>query len=557
MNSSRDIAPLLLGTLLLLSACPPPKGNSDPDGGTTQTDGGGQTDGGQTDGGTVEPLGCGSDWLDCAVDEVCNLSTGKCVTGTTCNPSMGYAHCNYKDGQISPGAGCDGAASEEACVCAVGGQVCKKRTGVCEPCGSDEECGDNATLYTKPAKCIDFQGEKVCLQLADSRGCPAGQEPDTTQTYCVPAAGSTCAESFVCTADDQCPATRPICNLATGTCTRGCYFDLKTGASTCSEGKVCHQDGRCAAQCDPNNDTCGEIDPSFSCRLDSGNVHRCRISGCLDDIECDVPASGAYLGFCDLSNNSCVTDRCRPELGEGINPDCRLPNGCDAGGQCYLMDCVERGGNVLSCGANQVCCGQCRNISSNPNRDACDPLVCTGSETPGDGAALPGCVVATNPPWCVPCQNNDGCTSISNPKEAATDANLCMGTASGINMCAPTCESAADCPTQWQCAYISLSCDPADASTCKGSCVDDGSYGQACSVDGDCSSDPNSDVKCVADPADGVKRCHQENFRCKCASDAECPDPAQGITPRCETVGFQKDRCIASKACIPQGDICG
>ncbi len=549
---------LLFPLSFLLVACPPATGTDDggqgPGDGGTQGDGGGPPDGG--DGGAPDagPAPCTSDWDDCGPTEVCDLVSGKCVEGHACNPQYGYANCNYDDmNQQSPGWGCGGS-SDEDCVCDPEGKVCKKRREMCTPCTADAECGDLPT-YTDQAFCVEYQGERVCLQKAGNRGCPQGYEPDAMGTYCVPAGGATCESVFVCTSDADCPASRPVCNLTTGTCTRGCVFDLETGESTCPTGKVCDHDGKCRAPCDPANDTCADIDPSFVCKVDVGNVARCRPAGCIDDVECEVPDTSPYLGFCDLTNNTCVTDRCRPEKGLGADsPDCRLPYGCNEQGQCYLMDCVERGGAALACQANQFCCGECRNVTGNPSRDSCDPLVCNDL-TPAPEPALPGCVLAPNPPWCRNCSDHDACASYANPKEDPRDPNLCLPV--GMQQfCALTCETAKDCPTMWQCQHIQVPCDPGNPTSCGGgTCVDDGPWGADCTTANDCP----QDWDCVTDPSTNTKKCHVATYRCECSNDNECPSDVSGLPPgptRCQEVGFMKNRCVVSKVCVPQGTAC-
>jgi len=340
--------------------------------------------------------------------------------------------------------------------------------------------------------------------------------------------------------------------LSTGTCAKGCVFDLETGDSTCAGNQVCHQDGKCRLPCDPAADKCNEINPAYVCIEDTGAHFRCRIDGCIADIECLVPADLPYVGFCDTSNNNCVTDRCRPERTDtdGSNPDCKLPNRCDPAGACVPMTCIERGGAPLSCLPNNICCGECRNSMSNPNRDPCDPWVCDGSETPEAEPALQGCVVSPNPPWCAACQDDAGCTS-TNPKEDARDANRCMN-----NFCSPTCESNSDCPVRWQCQYLMSGCDPTQANQCgaAGACVDDATFGQPCTVDGDCNAQANE--TCTADPSDGQTKCHAAFNVCDCnsggaADDANCP-----ADTRCASTGFEKYRCVASKVCLPGQGIC-
>ncbi|MDF1564639.1 MAG: hypothetical protein P1V51_16470 [Deltaproteobacteria bacterium] len=535
----RFALPLLFCALLLAPGCP--KNNGDGDGGTPDASG----DGGGTDGGGVDagPTLCRSDY-ECDTGEICEDATGDCIAGNACNPSLGFANCNFP----TDGAGC-GMTGPEDCVCDPADSICRERRILCEPCASNEQCG-NHPLYDRPADCVSYGGETVCLAPAGTRGCPQGYEPDANNV-CVPAGGD-CASVFACVADADCPPARPICNLSTGTCAKGCVFDLETGDSTCASNQVCHEDGKCRLPCDPQNDNCADFNPEFICKEDTGGNWRCRHDGCIDNIECEVPQDSPYVGFCELTSHACVLDRCRPERTEadGSNPDCKLPNRCDNSGACVPMTCLERGGAPLACLPNNICCGECRNVLGNPSRDACDPWACNGSETPQGEPALDGCVIAPNPPWCQSCGDDAECAG-SNPVEDARDTGKCLN-----NVCSPTCQTNTDCPTLWGCQYLFAGCDPTQPDQCGtgGSCVDDAPYGPQCTSDNDCNTDAGQ--SCVADPADGVQKCHAAFNVCDCTSGGAPADTNCPTDTRCAETGFQKHRCVATKVCLPGQDLC-
>ncbi len=212
------------------------------------------------------------------------------------------------------------------------------------------------------------------------------------------------------------------------------------------------------------------------------------------------------------------------------------------------MTCVERGGAALACMPNGICCGECRNILNRQNRDACDPWLCNGSETPQQGG-LEGCVDAPNPPWCQACSQASDCT-MTNPTEDVRDKNQCFN-----KVCSPTCDTSADCPRLWECRYIYAGCDPTQANQCgaNGTCVDDGSWGAQCTNDNDCNT--NANESCVPDDQ-GVNRCHAAFNVCDCGgsgavNDGDCPTDT-----RCAEVGFQKMRCVTSKVCLPGQGLC-
>ncbi len=527
--------PFALGLVLLLSACPSgskggggadaggPQGN---DGGQVQGDGGGGgggTDGGVTDGGNGS---CTPGLGQCGAGKYCD-ATGACVAGGQCDPAYGNSNCNYP----SDGAGCGGATTED-CYCDPGDKSCKPRLALCQTCMSDAQCGSNPNYFTEPRSCTSFNGSKVCLTPAGQQACPRGYQPDTTGTWCVPNSGA-CGTATVCNSDADCPAATPICNKSSGTCKDACVFDLKTGDSSCPTGQVCDEDGHCRAPCDPTNDQCSKLDPSYVCKQDTGGVYRCRISGCLGDSECPVDPTTPYVAYCDLNAHQCVSDSCRSDA------DCKSGNACNTTNKCVAMTCKQRGGTALSCGLKEYCCD--------------DPIPCDGSETPAtDG--LQGCVMAPNPPWCQSCsQRHRLHLPVSPHKDDPRDKNLCFS-----SKCANTCATADDCPRGWSCMPIEAGCDPTQQNQCgtAGQCVDDGQFGKACTQASDCGS--GSNVSCKPNPSDGNKmECYTAMNVCSCADasgapqDANCPSG-----DRCAQIGVNKYRCVQSKVCIDSPGTC-
>ncbi|MFW5878759.1 MAG: hypothetical protein ACOCVR_02980, partial [Myxococcota bacterium] len=330
----------------------------------------------------------------------------------------------------------------------------------------DEECGPHSH-FEDPAECVDYDGGKVCLVVASARGCPSGYLVDGD--HCAPAGGS-CEEIFACTSDEDCPEDKPICHRATGTCRAGCTYDFTTGESVgCPPDQVCHQDGKCRAPCE-GDDTCQEIDPDYVCYDEPFGAMRCRIDGCLHDIECPVPQEGAYLGFCDLNVNTCYDDRCQRydvngNLHEDPNRHCRDGYACRENGVCEQMGCTERSAPSIACGYHQFCCGFCRNMMDNPDRDECDPTPCPETfETP-DGA-VEGCFMADKDKWCASCGEDADCASLENPKADDRDENVCFE-----ERCLLTCESNFDCAVMWQCSPLLVGCETHDDCGPSGQCV--------------------------------------------------------------------------------------
>lgn len=508
-------------------------GGGNGDGGqVTHDGGGGGGDGGSTDGGATDGGGggCTQGGGQCGSGKYCD-ATGNCVAGGKCSPSLGTANCNYPSG----GAGCGGTTSE-ACYCDPADSTCKPRLAMCAACTSDVQCGSNANYYTTPMGCATFNGSKVCLVPAGQQACPRGYVADTSGTWCVPNSGA-CGSASVCNTDADCPTATPICDKVTGTCKAACTFDLKTGASTCPTNQVCDQDGHCRAQCDPNNDQCPKINPSYVCKQDTGGVYRCRINGCLGDSEC--PAGTApYVGYCDLSTNTCVADNCRPSKSNPTtlaNPDCTSGYKCNSQGQCIPMTCKEAGGTAVACGIDAICCG--------------DPLSCPANPTPDPNGA-PGCAVAPNPPWCQSCSQNSDCT-YTGSKADPQDKDLCFN-----SKCANTCKDSTYCPRGFECRNVEAGCKQGQSNQCgtAGQCVDDGQFGKACKTTADCGSSQN--VTCKTNPSTGTLECYQPMYLCDCgqggtANAANCPSGS-----RCTMIAPTKYRCVVSKVCLTQTGTC-
>ncbi len=459
------------------------------------------TENGPGNGNGPDPdLPCGSDFDDCEDGMVCDLETGECVPGVECEQRPGLPSnndCHFPE----IGAGCGGSSVDD-CVCDPRDNTCKRRREVCEPCTHDEECGPH-DHFSRPAYCVEYGGNNVCLQRATAMGCEPGYS--IQGDYCAPTGGS-CTEVFACSSDADCPENRPVCNVVSGACIAGCSYDFREGYSRgCSPEEICHQDGRCRAPCETDDD-CKEIDESFICFDEPESGKRCRVPGCLHDLECPVPDEGPYLGFCDLRDNECYDDRCMPTTFEGTphedpNRHCIDGWACrddKEPGYCEQMGCIERSSPTIACGIHQFCCLFCRNVTDNPERDECDPTPCPPDREEAPEPAVEGCYMADKATWCASCGDDADCASIQNPKEDPRDENRC-----NEDVCQLTCETEMDCPTtRWQCSYLMLGCQ--DHGDCDG--------GQCLPVDED---DPDSPRACFCDqdgvPVDGL--CPPD-FRC-------------------------------------------
>lgn len=399
--------------LLVLAGCPATTGAPDaggpPDGsvGTDPGDGGGELDAGD----------------------------GKCTSSATCDANL---YCDVATGECLPAKPC---ADDLACLPAPGevdyciygrcycdkernGGTCLPRTGRCEPCTKDAECGaDRFTYDDYVAKCADFNGARVCLPLK-ARGCGRGYLASTTTEFCEPGGGS-CENSLACDSDAECDETsrRPVCGPQ-GFCVAACTFEYDTGQSSCPGGQVCHVDprlmtpgnrsfggGKCGQPCDS-----GEVPyvcpEGYACEADGDplrvNVRptRCRPASpkCVRNADCPAIPAENSVGWCDPATLDC-------------RGGCLLTRDCNVGFKCVddaciQQTCIEQGGANNACDWAEFCCGEANSVSPCPTGvdvgacyDAPRPLWCGGCNgnipTPG-GPARP------LPSKCIPVEKGDG-----------------------------------------------------------------------------------------------------------------------------------------------------
>jgi cysteine-rich repeat protein len=305
---------------------------------------------------------------ECLADADCDLARGQvcrpfdeyqpvygeCVAGVFCAVDP---NCHALDIERCP--------STESCVCVPSDAatsenlagVCRQRTGVCAPCGTDAECGDGA-YFDRPAACVSLAvggggTQTVCLpRYLPSRTCPPGFQTGPDGEFCVPVSGR-CQEPE-CRIDADCGGGER-CSVAAGVCVPAeCHLDPATGATVGCGGErsACHVTeidterlaacewsrrwgwGSCGPPCAGDADCAGRIDPrdgsAFVCRHEGG-ADRCRPAGCLADADCVAP-DGDYRGYCEATTSACVFDACRLEAPPrrcGVAPDdCRNDTYC-------------------------------------------------------------------------------------------------------------------------------------------------------------------------------------------------------------------------------------
>lgn len=491
---------------------------------------------GQNDNGDQGPQGCSHD-RECPNDKICDLSTGDCVDGTTlCQQDF---HCDIDTEYCDPI-----------------GQICKRRSDLCEPCLQDFECpdpseGDMCILYT--------DGNKYCGRRCGQLLCPVGYDCDLSvgsgsgpnPGQCRSNTGS-CQGTFVCHEDKDC-AGNMICEKMTGKCKPKCEDD--TG---CPVNQKCHLSGHCGPVCDADTD-CTQYGNQFICCItqasspycDANSIGRCRPNGCALHSEC--PESGDSLGYCAKTTGVCMTgcrhadaltvndckagmkceceqiDRiscdqfdCCPDPGQGdclcdpMLEDCSQLSVCN-NGQCVEIPCHEYENIHIACGRSQFCCGW-----------------------PPDGYSCPnginqGDCYFDKPNVCQSCQQEGQVCNV--PGFGYGEPGICRTDVGDSNLyCHIGCRDTQDCPSRWQCDF---------------------SYIQDCQDPSQCLPSASCDLWIRQYDENGQV---QEASVCHCQSDSDCPPDANGFRATCEPVRICLDpdnpgdcsdgmACMWGKAC--------
>ncbi len=304
--------------------------------------------------------------FDCGAHQICNATTGACVTGPTCTSDFNCQSLDPQDRCYRYG---------QQCTCdtsAQGGGVCRLRKGPCEECTSDSQCGSDAIIFGPPdgagaGRCLELpsdpSGKKYCrYQRVGS--CACGRVNDGTD-YCRPLS-NTCGTPG-CNVDRECPGGTvcsvklPISSTCGGSCVPRCRWDFATrslAAPGCPAGESCWVDsanldpsaiaygtGHCKPPCSSTTDCQASSTNPFggtnlTCASEllatgTQSPRRCRANGaCMDTLECPAPAPGQpNLGYCDPASFTCHADcRTGTEPSTGLPfPDCRPPSTCVVG----------------------------------------------------------------------------------------------------------------------------------------------------------------------------------------------------------------------------------
>jgi hypothetical protein len=426
------------------------------------------------------------------------------------------------------------------------------REGFCNPdvpCGSDFECSLGERCQRGRCR---FTG---CTKDAD---CPTGKCLGDTYS---------CVE---CAASSDCPADRPVCDVARNTCT-SCQTDAQCpvpGPARCGPQGACVH---CLTDDDcPNGLTCGSgnvctgarrgqpCPPGTSCGPGLSCVNLNNSPVCL-------PSCNLYQPMCAqgeicfrltyASSNSLVFESSGP-----IGVCFREQAGLRGPRELCARDAVTGGSNCqpnLQCVPETATTALCRTY--------CNPLVsggCVGAERcvafPGDfngrryGLCLPDTGFGQSCTRDTQCRANLSCQAYDDPSSSDDVSPICqfnLGPGAGLAPCAPRATDAGVLSADFACRSGACRGDPLSTGSPSYFCF------ASCQADADCTIDGRTGV-CDADfpvttafgTMGSVRGC-----RPSCESEASCAAYDAGVTCRARLVSSATEPRLTRTCSPPQG----
>ena len=276
------------------------------------------------------------------------------------------------DGNQTPGDGCE--------------NDCRRSIG--EACGADAEC---TTSICNNSVC---QPANVCgnFEVEGSEGCDDGNliSNDGCENTCKKSTGQTCS------GDTQCDSN--LCNNGVCQPPNVCGNFEVEGSEACDDGNQVPGDG-CEIDCRKSNgQTCGDNDECESGICNSGTCEpndACG-NGVLEGGEiCDdgnqTPGDGCEINCRRSLGAGCASDvECSSNTCDTTGSDtCESPNTCGNGRREGDEGCDD-GNTAAGDGCNASCLREAGALCGDDNDCASGectgfPMVCTGSDTDGDG----------------------------------------------------------------------------------------------------------------------------------------------------------------------------
>jgi hypothetical protein len=364
-----------------------------------------------------------------------------CMENTDCPPAN-----LCENGFCSPVISCN--ADED---CAAVGKVCHSTRGFCVQCDGkhENECPQGQTCQ------FDF----TCVSIggADAGTGPECQGACTTRDECMDTlvcnGGSCCPPPSRCTKNEDCPTSKPDCNVASGFCFGGdsCNSDVDCVGKPGCPGSTCECDLTTQPGiCHPREDECQNDQDCFVMNTYDGKYCDLRQTPklCLESRQCmdDIDCSFLYL-VCDQRMGEASENRCINGMACPMGSECPPTQTC-LDGSCVGQNCVN---TPTLCAAMETCNTQTGRCESG------------GSTSCGVDTDCPqGQYCNTTSMACLAgCRDNSEC-----PMGAICDAShRCVQSAGGL--CGP-CMDTADCPAGTICGLFSMLCVERCAS---GSCT--------------------------------------------------------------------------------------
>lgn len=460
----------------------------------------------------------------CSTDAQCShlAPLDKCLSGV-CVQCLSHSDCSHTTPVCNSSNLCTGCTSDSDCSnyaaisrphcfssscrqcqidwdCPFTTPICNTESGLCEMCGSNEQCEASQWAVRKcdGGKCFECltsndcetPDKSYCHVTASNRTCEICNVNDdclhlAPRSYCKENIGC-----VFCFDDTNCNHSFPICDTTYHQCT-GCttdidcapYASVKRTSCFSNQCKQCQGDIDCPFEtplCNTTTGLCVPCSDDLSCQNSFWRLNRCSGGSCYQctmQADCTFP-SYSYCNTTD-SDNTCYTcseDAECAHLG-ALLAKCNPEAGC---AQCWShSDCSDA---TPVCNASNQCTGCTTNsdcdLYASTNRTNCYSQKCKQCEL-ASHCPFETPLCNTTSFLCRTCTSNNDCLSSTLKLPICTSSGTCIQCVSNLNCSLPNASQCAEqfcaaCTDDSQCLHIS------GASYCQsGLCV-------GCRSDSDC-----------------------------------------------------------------------